>query len=381
MSKQPSSGACMRRLDALEYVPSPSRGRALTFTLRTHMACLAKAVKSATDLKNIPSNVDESVATTTLALSAVQVPPILQLERAQCPKVTYYEQNDWIIAKKEKPKPTSTEPAKRGKAYISQNVNVTMLYVTDEDGRPVDGQRTVEIRETFRALLRQLHLLKLLSPKWGQLPFGARQFVFYHMTQTFRELGWCRGNWKVEQIAADNYSRFAKDLLRDADDWRPTITLQKNTKPQILVVPDDCDVEELPPSSDPPDESDFAPEGNDDADDQSASDSATDERENNVDDVQELSAKRGAVDEAHCQPETKRAKTSCERTSPPHVCATFCITRHADCSRSYRRLLTRLSTRTPQNAIFRAHHREQQKTCLARQPLLCSLRALLLEEH
>ncbi|KAL1756638.1 hypothetical protein FB107DRAFT_210926 [Schizophyllum commune] len=296
------NGACMRRLDALE----------------THMTHLAKALKSAIDLKTIPSNVDESVATTSLALSAIIVPPLVQLERAQCPNVTYYEQNDWIIAKK-KPKPTSSEPAKRGKAYISQNVNATMLYVTDEDGRPVDGQRTVEIRETFRALLRQLRLLKLLAPKWGQLPFAARQFVFYHMTQSFRELGWCRGNWKVEQIAADNYSRFAKDLLRDADDSRPTITLQKNTKPQILVVPDDCDVEELPPSSDPPDESDFAPEGNDDADDQSASDSATDERENNVDDVQDLSAKRGAVDEAHCQPETKRAKTSSERAISPHL--------------------------------------------------------------
>ncbi|KAL1669014.1 hypothetical protein GGF50DRAFT_45209 [Schizophyllum commune] len=295
------NGACMRRLDALE----------------THMTHLAKAVKSATDLKNIPSNVDESVATTTLALSAVQVPPILQLERAQCPNVTYYEQNDWIIAKKEKPKPTSTEPAKRGKAYISQNVNATMLYVTDEDGRPVDGQRTVEIRETFRALLRQLHLLKLLAPKWGQLPFAARQFVFYHMTQTFRELGWCRGNWKVEQIAADNYSRFAKDLLRDADDTQYTVT-KKAKKRQIATEMDDCDVEELPPSSDPPDESDFASEEIDEADDQSANASAVDGQKD-VEDLPELPAKRGAVDEAHSSPATKRAKTSSERTILPHL--------------------------------------------------------------
>ncbi|KAL1719722.1 hypothetical protein EV715DRAFT_198515 [Schizophyllum commune] len=295
------NGACMRRLDALE----------------THMTHLAKAVKSATDLKNIHSNVDESVATTTLALSAVQVPPILQLERAQCPNVTYYEQNDWIIAKKEKPKPISTEPAKRGKAYISQNVNATMLYVTNEDGRPVDGQRTVEIRETFRALLRQLHLLKLLAPKWGQLPFAARQFVFYHMTQTFRELGWCRGNWKVEQIAADNYSRFAKDLLRDADDAQHTVT-KKGKKRQIPAELDDCDIEELPPSSDPPDDFDLASEGNDDADDQSANASAIDEEENNSNHAPEVPAKRGAVDEARGQPGTKRAKTSSERAIPPH---------------------------------------------------------------
>ncbi|KAI5890220.1 uncharacterized protein SCHCODRAFT_01190859 [Schizophyllum commune H4-8] len=290
-------GACMRRLDALEM----------------HMTHLMKALKSATDLKNIPSNVDESVATAMLALSAIEVPPLVQLERAQCPKTTYYEQNDWIIAKKEKPKPTSTEPAKRGKAYISQNVNATMLYVTDEDGRPVDGQRTVEIRETFRALLRQLHLLKLLTPKWGQLPFAARQFVFYHMTQMFRELGWCRGNRKVEQIAADNYSRFAKDLLREVDDAQHTATKKGKERP-IPAELDDCDIEELPPSSDPPDDCDFAPEGNDDADDQSANASAIDEPENNMEDMLELPAKRGAVDEANGQPDTKRTKTSIKRT-------------------------------------------------------------------
>ncbi|KAL1746639.1 hypothetical protein HDZ31DRAFT_33649 [Schizophyllum fasciatum] len=291
------NGACKQKIEATE---------------RT-VAALVKMVQATDKSQEIHPNADRDVATIAVAMRSIQVPPLAQLSRAQCPENTYYEQSEWFAAKKSHAGRIG-EPGKRGRSYLAQNVNATMLYVTDVNGQPVDGQRVGNIRENFRALMRQLFLLKILAPKWGQLPFAARQFICYHMSQLFPELSWCRGNWKTEQIASETYSHFARELLRDAGEMS---TSKSSEKVRLSAAPADHDIEEIPPS-DPPD-------GLGDADAHSehsetsghhAITSCLDAQQDREGSLSPPS-KRNAGDASHGQPKAKRLRANSNRRRTP----------------------------------------------------------------
>jgi len=68
--------------------------------------------------------------------------------KADYPKVQFWDRRTWDTHVKNKKDSTSINQSapQRGGARKSQNINVTMQYVEDGDGVPVDGDRAGAMR-------------------------------------------------------------------------------------------------------------------------------------------------------------------------------------------------------------------------------------------
>jgi hypothetical protein len=56
--------------------------------------------------------------------------------------------------------------AKRGKSRAAAGINVSMLFVVDEAGKPIDGHRATAIRDHARFIWNQLLAAGLAPKKW-----------------------------------------------------------------------------------------------------------------------------------------------------------------------------------------------------------------------
>ncbi|EJF57122.1 hypothetical protein DICSQDRAFT_129696 [Dichomitus squalens LYAD-421 SS1] len=92
------------------------------------------------------------------------------------------------------------------------NENVTMQFVIDAHGNPIDGDRASAIRSEMRAWLRGRDDL---PETWkAGASVEMKTALYKHMYECFPELQLNDFDWKVEQIAIDVYSQFAGSLRR-----------------------------------------------------------------------------------------------------------------------------------------------------------------------
>jgi hypothetical protein len=56
--------------------------------------------------------------------------------------------------------------AKKGKSRAAAGINVTMLFVVDEAGKPIDGHRATDIRDHARSIWKQLLNNGMAPKKW-----------------------------------------------------------------------------------------------------------------------------------------------------------------------------------------------------------------------
>ncbi|KAK0448406.1 uncharacterized protein EV420DRAFT_1275651, partial [Desarmillaria tabescens] len=49
---------------------------------------------------------------------------------------------------------------------------------------------------------------------WGNLSTSAKSYFLHHMYQSFPELLFCKGHWKVLRIATNNYSQWHSKALK-----------------------------------------------------------------------------------------------------------------------------------------------------------------------
>ncbi|KAL1688095.1 hypothetical protein GGG16DRAFT_116365 [Schizophyllum commune] len=183
-----------------------------------------------TDIMKIHPNVPQDIAALHLAHSTIALPhPLPQLSRQDCPAmIKFYNELEWKPIEEELKKLSNGRKAQKGKSQLAKGVNVTMKFITDEFGDPVDGTTAAQMRATFSSLVVELRDLGVLPAKWGEVKFQAREYIYYHMARSHPELLWCRNNWKTDKLARMLFSQKTKksnsnkvrksNLLSDASD-------------------------------------------------------------------------------------------------------------------------------------------------------------------
>ncbi len=130
------------------------------------------------------------------------------LDRTKCPKIKFWYKHEYRAyckANKTVTDPTADQKIIRGSTRAAQGINVTMKYVEDDEGNPVDGYRATTMRHHAQAIFARLHELGLAPETWGAACTDAKKAYIEEMEQAFEELTRCADHWKVMMIATAIY--------------------------------------------------------------------------------------------------------------------------------------------------------------------------------
>jgi len=142
------------------------------------------------------------------------------------PKIKFWFKRQWTEFSNVHATNAASGPQARGRSRAAQGINVTMQYVELEDGTVVGGDRATEMRKFARAIWVSVSKAGPLPSKWGQADVQTRQQYLSAMGSRFPELRFCDLDWKIDQIATDNYpswysnwvsNRDAKNVKEDGD--------------------------------------------------------------------------------------------------------------------------------------------------------------------
>ena len=124
------------------------------------------------------------------------------LDRKDYPNIKFWTKKEWTA--RDQPSATTTGGT-RGKARSGLGINVTMQYAELEDGTVVDGHVASSIRRCARASWVHLANVGNLPSRWRSASSATLRTYHEEMYRRFPYLQYCDDNWKVEQIAMDNY--------------------------------------------------------------------------------------------------------------------------------------------------------------------------------
>jgi hypothetical protein len=84
-----------------------------------------------------------------------------------------------------------------------------MRYLQHEDGNVIDGWRASNIRRYARSIFVGFALQGKVFQSWVEGVDAASRTSYYRdMVARFPEVGLCELDWKIEQIASENYSQW-----------------------------------------------------------------------------------------------------------------------------------------------------------------------------
>lgn len=171
----------------------------------------------------------------------LQSSPLPSLSKADYPNIKYWDKREWTSVKDiTKGETTMAGPGLRGTARASKGINVTMLYIGDEEGIPVDGHRATAIRNVANQIFFQLLKQGIAPVKWGQAGAGIRQWYNTEMDHQFPEMRLCAGNWKAENLATAIYPswytshcrlpKLAEVKVEETQDQSPVLEVTRGRK-------------------------------------------------------------------------------------------------------------------------------------------------------
>ena len=121
----------------------------------------------------------------------------------------------WVAEVGDKKGMTGVKPKQRGQGHkrAAKGINVTMLYVVNDEGTPIDGHRAKDIRDMARSLWNGFDMAGLAPKSWMLATFSVIETFKTEMQYHFEELRLCESGWKVNQIAIDNYPSWRRNHI------------------------------------------------------------------------------------------------------------------------------------------------------------------------
>jgi hypothetical protein len=138
------------------------------------------------------------------------------LRQEDYPKIKFWFKRQWTEISNDHPTNATSGPQAhqaRGRSRAAQGINVTMQYVQLEDGTVISGDRAAKIRTFARAIWVSISKTGAPPSKWGQADIQTRQQYLSTMGSRFPELRLCDLEWKIDQIATDNYPSWYTNWL------------------------------------------------------------------------------------------------------------------------------------------------------------------------
>lgn len=128
-------------------------------------------------------------------------------------QVPYWYRHDWKASIKAVQKPGVA--IQRGPTRASQGINVSMGYISNQEGVIANGFEATGMRKTFYEFCVYLWSVKKAPKTWNR---DANPWVKerYHALMNKRHpvLQYCEAGWWAEEIALDNYSQWRKKHIR-----------------------------------------------------------------------------------------------------------------------------------------------------------------------
>jgi hypothetical protein len=125
--------------------------------------------------------------------------------------VAYWFKHEWSAHQDETKGESSTNTAgPRGSTRAAQGINVTMLYVTDVDGTPIDGYRCTAICNLALKLFVELANEGLEPSTWQKGGLTTARAFSAAICHSYPEMGYCADDWKVQNMATKMYSSWYK---------------------------------------------------------------------------------------------------------------------------------------------------------------------------
>ena len=132
------------------------------------------------------------------------------LQAINYPNVKFWNKDNWTefkLSKQAEPEEVADLPEPlQGNTQASQGINVAMRYVEDQHGNIVDGFLAAMMQSLAWAIWVELGISGAAPLTWGQADAETKKGYYQAMAAGFFELRLCDSNWKVEQIATENYS-------------------------------------------------------------------------------------------------------------------------------------------------------------------------------
>jgi hypothetical protein len=129
------------------------------------------------------------------------------LAHSDFPQINFWTRKGWLEYVAAKEDVTTLKENTRGKVRASQGINVAMGYVEKEDGEAVDGHVASDMRKCARSIWVHIATVSETGPpaKWGEAGIKFNEMYRKQMYERFPMLQLCESDWKVDQIATDNY--------------------------------------------------------------------------------------------------------------------------------------------------------------------------------
>jgi hypothetical protein len=144
----------------------------------------------------------------TLPLKTTTTTPVAYV-RSDYPHITYWYKQEWTQVKNNKNN-TSRVPAsgERGGGRSAKGINVTLLFIQEEDGTPVSGTTTNDIRALARSIWRSFYREGLAPEKWGDATKEVMDHYIHQMENEWDVLRLCDNHWKAKMVATLTYSQW-----------------------------------------------------------------------------------------------------------------------------------------------------------------------------
>jgi hypothetical protein len=122
-------------------------------------------------------------------------------------KVKYWTRQDWNAANADRVADLDEggNVGARGRTRAANGINVSMKYIEDRDGQPINGHMASDIRRHARSIFIGLALEGHLFTSWTEADHASLKLYYREMAERFEELRLCANDWKAEMIALDIY--------------------------------------------------------------------------------------------------------------------------------------------------------------------------------
>lgn len=139
------------------------------------------------------------------------------LRQEDYPKIKFWFKRQWTEFSNDHSTNGTSGLQARGRSRAAQGINVSMQYVELEDGTVISGDRATQIRKFARAIWVSVSKTGAPPSKWGQADIQTRQQYLSTMGSRFPELRFCDLEWKMDQIATDNYPSWYTNWLSNRE--------------------------------------------------------------------------------------------------------------------------------------------------------------------
>ncbi|KAI6094450.1 hypothetical protein EDD17DRAFT_1765046 [Pisolithus thermaeus] len=149
----------------------------------------------------------------------LNVPPVLQLNRVDYPRVRYWFEKDW------KNFCMTAE---------GQECSAT-AFIEDKNGRELASEKVSTILQTMRSIWHELRAHGQIDAQttWSSMSLQVKKAFHGELVQMCPELNFCEDSWKSDLLAKKHYSSFKQTWFTNRSDEKLNSTTKRKAKSEV----------------------------------------------------------------------------------------------------------------------------------------------------